>query len=73
MKFKWVRVVVRAVQKVLVTVLLFTVYVLCFGITSIFARIFNRELFSRKDDGKSSFWVKATGYGRDDHDVMRQS
>jgi hypothetical protein len=48
-------------------------YVLGFGITSLFARIFNRELFGKKDDGRSSFWVKATGYGRDDHDVMRQS
>jgi len=73
MKFKRVKVFVRAVQKVLVTVLLFIVYLLGFGITSIFAHIFNRKLFGRKDDGRSSFWVKATGYGRDDHDVMRQS
>jgi hypothetical protein len=73
MKFNRVRAFVRAVQKVLVTVLLFIVYVLGFGITSIFARIFNKDLFGRRDNGRNSFWGKATGYGRDGHDVTRQS
>lgn len=73
MKFKRVQAFVRTVQKVLVTALLFIIYVLGFGITSIFARIFNKKLFGRKDNGRSSLWIKATGYGRDDHDVMRQS
>lgn len=73
MKFKWVQAFVRAVQKVLVAVLLFMTYILVFGITSLFARIFNRRFFGGKEDQKSSFWVEAGGYGRDDHDVMRQS
>jgi hypothetical protein len=73
MKFKWVKSFIRAGQKVLVTVLLWIAYVFGFGLTVFLAFIFNRKFFSGKSGSEGSFWKEARGYGRNDHDVMRQS
>jgi cytochrome c biogenesis protein CcdA len=73
MKFKWVKSFVRTGQKVLVTVLLWIAYVFGLGLTVFLAFIFNRKLLSGKSESEGSFWKEAKGYGRNDHDVMRQS
>jgi cytochrome c biogenesis protein CcdA len=73
MKFKWVKSFVRAGQKVLVTILLWIAYLFGIGLTVFFIRIFNRKFINGKSENEGSFWKEAKGYGRNDHDVMRQS
>lgn len=53
------------VQKILITILLFLVYLIGFGITSLFAILFNRKLFGVLSQRKNSFWKKAEGYEND--------
>jgi len=72
MKFKWVQIFVQTVQKILLMILLWIVYLFGLGLTSLFVRIFERKS-DEKSESEGSFWTKAKGYGRDDHDVMRQS
>ncbi|MFH1800247.1 MAG: hypothetical protein ABH891_05330 [Candidatus Omnitrophota bacterium] len=73
MKFKWVKSFVRAGQKVLVTVLLWIAYLFGLGLTVFFMLIFNQKFLGEKPENEGSFWKEAKGYGRNDHDVMRQS
>ena len=73
MKFKWFQAYVRTAQKVLLMVLLWGAYFLGLGLTKLFILIFNQEFLSEKPEKNGSFWVDAKGYGRDDHDVLRQS
>jgi len=47
---------VRFVQKILVTVSLFFLYTIGFGITYVFARIFRPELLGIKKEKKNTFW-----------------
>jgi hypothetical protein len=64
---------VRAIQKILITVLLFFVYIFGFGLTLVWAMIFKRELLGRGIKMSSSFWRKADGYEAHFEDAMRQS
>jgi cytochrome c biogenesis protein CcdA len=73
MKFKWVKSFVRKGQEVLLTVLLWIAYLLGLGLTVLFMRIFSRKFLSGQTEDNGSFWREAKGYGRNDHDVMRQS
>jgi hypothetical protein len=73
MKFKWVKSFVRAGQKVLVMVLLWIAYVFCVGLTVFFVRIFKWKFLNGTPENEGSFWKEAKGYGRSDHDVLRQS
>lgn len=73
MKFKWFKSFVRAGQKVLVTILLWIAYLFGIGLTVFFLLIFNRKFLNGRPESEGSFWREAAGYGRNDHDVMRQS
>lgn len=73
MKFKWARVFVRTVQRVLLRFLLWAAYIFGIGLTNLFIFIFNRKCLERKNTNTDSFWEEAKGYGGSDHDVMRQS
>jgi cytochrome c biogenesis protein CcdA len=64
---------VRKGQEVLLTVLLWIAYFLGLGLTVLFISIFNRKFLFEKPGNGGSFWKEAKGYGRGDHDVMRQS
>lgn len=64
---------VRVMQKILITVLLFFVYIFGFGLTFIWAVIFKRELLGHRIKMSSSFWKKADGYEAHFEDAMRQS
>ena len=73
MKFKWVKSFVRKGQEVLLTVLLWIAYLLGLGLTVFSMLVFNRKFLFEKPENGESFWKEAKGYGRNDHDVMRQS
>ncbi len=64
---------VMIVQKVLITVMLFMLYILGFGITFIFAVIFNRRLLGLERVNKYTFWKDAQGYDADINECMRES
>jgi cytochrome c biogenesis protein CcdA len=73
MKFKWFKTFVRKGQEVLLTVLLWMAYLLGLGFTVLFMFIFNRKFLNGQAESNGSFWKEAKGYGRNDHDAMRQS
>ena len=64
---------IREVQKVLIIILLFIIYIIGIGITKIFVMVFKREVFKRGYKEKVSFWVEAKGYETNINDSLRQS
>lgn len=70
---KIAQIVARAVQKVLVPVFLVVVYVIGFGLTSVFLRIFRRDLLAKTCSADNACWGDAVGYGVDREDSLRQS
>ena len=73
MKFKWAQAFVRRAQKISLGILLWMTYLFGIGVTILFVLIFNRKFLAEENGDKDSFWREAKGYGRSDHDVMRQS
>ena len=73
MKFKWIKTFIRKGQEALLTVLLWIAYLGGLGLTVLFIFIFNRRFLGEQVESNGSFWREAKGYGRNDHDVMRQS
>lgn len=63
----------RFMQRAVVTILLFFVYILGFGVTALFARIFARSLLSGRRRDEGSYWIEAKGYEADMADSLRQS
>lgn len=64
---------IRIIQKILITISLIIVYIVGFGVTLIFAMVFNRRLLGEECKEKSTFWIKAKWYGADINDSVRQS
>jgi len=64
---------IRIIQKILITIFLFIVYIIGIGVTLIFVMIFNRRLLGKTFKGKNTFWNEAKGYGADINSSMRQS
>ena len=67
------RVLIRAVQKVLLVVLLSLLYVVGMGMTVALAALFDRRLLGRTAKDAPSFWVEADGYEADRAALLRQS
>ena len=70
---KIIRVYVTTVQKVLITVLLFLVYVIGFGIMSVFMGVFRHKLLRDAPAGENTMWKKADGYEPDMNEALRES
>ncbi len=68
-----VRKTYTVVQKILVTVFLFVVYIVMFGLTVVFLLIFNRAVLFPGIRKKKTFWEKAEDYDADIDTGMRQS
>ena len=64
---------IRIVQKVLITILLFIIYIIGIGVTKIFVMVFKREVFKRGYRSKATFWIEAKGYEANINDCLRQS
>jgi hypothetical protein len=60
-------------QKFLVTLSLFLVYILGFGVTYIFVFIFQRGLLQHTDKNEKSFWKNTEGYEPDLKSAQEQS
>ena len=54
--------IVIAVQKVLLTILLFFLYYIGFGLTFLFAILFRRSILRRPADAPKSRWFIPSGY-----------
>ena len=61
------------VQKALINVLLFIVYIVGFGITKIFVSIFNKSLYAEKTEKTKSFWITSKGYEADINESKMES
>ena len=70
---KYRRKYIRSIQKVFITIFLFILYTVGFGITLILVMIFNRGLLKIENKGKETFWKNAEGYRADINECMRQS
>jgi len=64
---------IRIIQKILITIFLFIVYIIGIGVTLIFVMIFNRRLLGKTFKAKNTFWNEAKEYGADINSSMRQS
>ena len=65
--------IVGVIQKFLVTIFLVINYYIGFGITYIFALIFNRKLLWVKKTNENTFWLEAEGYEPNIENFKRQS
>jgi hypothetical protein len=68
-----IQALIRLIQKIIVTISLFLLYVFGFGITAVFMMFFNRETLIRHPDKEDTFWSKAAGYEEDIEASFRQS
>lgn len=65
--------IVRLIQKLLVTIFLFLIYVFGFGLTAIFTLVFNRHLLRKGSKNEDTFWNQAKDYEANIEDNLRQS
>lgn len=65
--------IVRLIQKLLVTIFLFLIYVFGFGLTAIFTLVFNRRLLRKGSKNEDTFWNQAKDYEGNMEDSLRQS
>ena len=70
---KFLRAYIRTVQKILITVLLFFLYIVGFGVTYLFSAVFKRDLLRDKRTSGESFWKAAVDYEVDLNDGTLQS
>lgn len=64
---------VRLVQKILVTVFLFLIYVFGFGMTVIFLLFFNQRILGKISKDQDTFWGEVQGYEINMEDSFKQS
>lgn len=64
---------IRIIQKIFITIALFILYIVGFGITLILVTIFNRRLLGVGKKEKATFWINAEGYDVDINECMRES
>ncbi len=68
-----IRRLIRAVQKVVMVVLLFGVYWLGFGVSRLLAMVFQRELLQSEHPDQDSFWRAAEGYDAEVTEARHQT
>lgn len=64
---------IKAIQRVIMSVSLFFIYYLIFGITKAIAFVFNRRLLKGHKEKKDSAWLVAAGYENDPANSKMQS
>ena len=63
---KIVQTIIKIIQKIVIPVALFFIYVFGLGITLIFVLIFNRKILKARHVGEDTFWIKDQ---EDDFDI----
>lgn len=61
------------IQKVIISILLFIVYYLVFGLTVVIAFLFNRRMLTGRDYLQYTTWLDANGYDEDMLSSKKQS
>ena len=61
------------IQRIMISVLLFIIYYLVFGLTVLIAFLFNRKVLIEKDNLQHTSWREATGYEADMFNSRMQS
>ena len=70
---KIIQVVVRLIQKILLSVSLIILYILGLGLTRLYLSVFNRNILVKRYKKNDTFWKEAAGYQPDADDVLRQA
>lgn len=68
-----IQIFIRLIQKTIVTISLFLIYIFGFGVTVIFIMLFSRDILVSRYDKKDTFWSKAEDYEADIEGSFRQS
>lgn len=61
------------IQRIIISILLFFIYYLAFGLTVIIAFLFNRKMLIGENDLRDTSWFEANGYEADMFNSKRQS
>jgi hypothetical protein len=64
--------IIEKIQKIIVTILLFMLYIVGFGLTAFAALIFRRKLLGLDKKTSNTFWEDAEGYEADINKNLRQ-
>jgi hypothetical protein len=65
--------IVVLIQKVVITISLFCIYFICFGMIFLFCLIFKRKVICGASGDSSTFWVPAEDYETGIDEAARQS
>jgi|AntAceMinimDraft_17_1070374.scaffolds.fasta_scaffold01196_1 hypothetical protein len=65
--------IIKFVQKILITIFLFLLYFIFFGITLIFILIFKKNMLKQNYESEYTFWNKAKDYNADIKESIHQS
>jgi hypothetical protein len=68
-----IQIFIRLIQKTIVTISLFLIYIFGFGVTVIFIMLFSRDILIIRSDKKDTFWAQAEDYETDIEGSLRQS
>jgi hypothetical protein len=64
---------IKTIQKFLLPLFLFIVYIFGVGITAILVMIFNQKIIKKSNRAKDTFWLETEGYEADFNNSLRQS
>ncbi len=67
------QIIIIFVQKILITIFLFLLYFLFFGITLIFILIFKKNMLKQNYESEYTFWNKAKDYNANIKNSIHQS
>ncbi len=70
---KITKIIISKVQKVILAISLFILYMVGFGATLFFLIIFNRKALVKEYESGNSYWHKACGYELDNDESLRQA
>ena len=62
-----------AIQRIIISILLFVIYYLVFGLTVVIALLFNRKILNWQNSAVNSSWHEANGYDPDIANSRMQS
>lgn len=70
---KVVQISIKVIQKIVIPIALFFIYIFGFGVTLIFVLIFNRKILKAGHKGGDTFWIKDQEDNFDRDGYRRQS
>lgn len=64
---------ITSIQRLIVVISLFLIYIFGFGLTAIFMIVFKKNFLENSPAKKDTFWIDANGYNPNIEEAFRQS